>query len=157
MAVRDDERLAEEARLAVRRTESAFELYVTCSNFVRNVNALTSRMKLDLSPPEYARDSFQENGPNIFQINASGRVLQIAFAATDRPLSTEAFLTPYTIEGAVRWFNQESLDGLGIHEHYLFLCLEGDKLTWTYFDPQTHSQGTFDENYLAEHMEELVK
>jgi len=157
MAVRDEERLAEEALLAVRRKESAFELYVMCSNFVRNVNALTERMKLDLSPPEYARDSFQESGPNIFQINAAGRVLQIAFEAADPPVSTEAFLTPYTIEGAVRWYNQESLEGQGIHEHYLFLCLEGDELVWTYFDPQTHRQGVFDEDYLTEHLEELVK
>ncbi len=157
LAEKDAQRLREEQRIWNLRRQSAFELYVICSNFVRTLNAQLTRIQLELSPSEFAADRFRDAGPNIFQINASGRIIQIAFEAAEPLVSTEDFLTPYTLEGAVRWFSQESLEGMGIGEHLLFLCLRNTAAEWVYFDPQTHRRGAFDEDYLALLLEQLVK
>ncbi len=157
-AVRKDaERIRREQQIVARRREAAFELYVICSNLVRNVNALCKEAKLELAPPEFSAESFHEAGPNLFQISVSGRILQIAFETTEPVVATENCPVPYTLEGAVRWFNQNSLETLGIREHQLFCCLEDDKLAWRWFDPQTHRSGLVDEDYLAERLEELLE
>ncbi len=157
LARKDEQRLREEQEIWSLRRESAFELYVICSNFVRTVNAVLSQIRLELSPADYTADKFHETGPNIFQVNASGRIIQVAFEASEPLITTEDFLTPYTLEGAVRWFSQESLETMGIAEHLLFLCLRDNGPEWVYFDPQTHRKGSFDEDYLATLLEELLK
>ncbi len=156
-AKKDAERIRQEKKIAALRREYAFDLYAICSNFVRSVNALTHSIRLDLSPEIYSREAFDETKANLFQINASGRIIQIAFEATGPLMSTDEYRTPYTIEGAVRSFNQESLEGLGIQERQLFLCLENDKVEWRFFNPHTHRSGLFDEEFLADLLEELLQ
>lgn len=153
---KDAERIRREREIVARRGAAAFELYVICSNLVRNLNALCKDARLELAPPEFSPDSFREAGPNLFQISVSGRILQIAFEATEPVIATENCPIPYTLEGAVRWFDQQSLETLGIQEHSLFCCLEGDALVWRWFDPQTHRNGLVDEDYLAARLEELL-
>jgi len=157
VAGQNERRIEQEKRIAAVRRERAFELYAICSNLVRNVNALADRGRLELSPPQYSADSFIDTGPNLFQINISGRIVDIAFESTDELTSTESFLTPYTIGGAIRWFNQKSLESLGIRERLLFLCAGRDDFVWTYFDEKTHRQGRFDEEYLMDLLEDLLQ
>jgi hypothetical protein len=156
-AAKDEERIRREEEIGALRRESAFDLYAICSNFVRSVNALTATFKLDLSPEQYSRESFDELAANLFQINARGRLIQVAFEATGPLISTEEFRTPYTIVGAVRSFNQESLEGLGIIERQLFLCVNGQHAEWRFFNMKTHRTGPFDEDFLADILEELLK
>ena len=66
-------------------------------------------------------------------------------------------MTPYTISGAIRWFNQKSLESLGIKELLLFLCVEKDGSVWTYFDQKKHKKGQFDEEYLMDLLEDLLQ
>ncbi len=157
VAAQNEIRIEEEKRLGALRRESAFELYVICSNLVRILNSRARNGRLELSPAEFSPDSFQEAGPNLLQISVSGRIVDIAFEATDTLTSTENYLQPYTIEGAIRWFNQESLETFGIHEELLFLCVEGRKAAWVHFDGQTHREGPFDEDYLMGLVETLLK
>jgi hypothetical protein len=157
VAEQDEIQIEEEKRLAALRRESAFELYVICSNLVRSLNSRAKKGRLELSPPEFTADSFQESGPNLFQINVSGRIVDIAFEATDALTSTEDFLRPYTVEGSIRWFNQDALETLGIHEQLLFLCVEGEELSWIHFNPITHREGPFDEDFLMGLLEALLK
>lgn len=156
LADRNAERLREEKEVVDQRREGAKELHVICSNFVRVVNHESARVQLVLSPPEYEASHFRESGPNLFQITASGCIIQVAFEATESFHSEENYRKPYVMEGAVRWFNQESLEGLGIGEDHLFLCLNKDERSWEHFDPKTHHHGPFDEDYLADLLEKLL-
>ena len=89
-------------------------------------------------------------------MNASGRIVQVIFTPTDSATSAEEFQIPYTLHGAVRRFNQELLDGLGIREHLLLFCLDKRSSYWLHFDPKTHRKGPFDEDYLIEVFQELL-
>lgn len=151
-----ERRIQEEQRIAGLRRAAAVRLHTVCLNFVRSVNALTQEIKLELAPPEFSEETFRDPGPNLFQINASGRIVQLAFACCEPLVSTEAFTIPYILEGEVRWFNQESLEGMGVRDHQLFYCLENARQYWLWFDSQTHRRGPVDEDYLADRFEELL-
>jgi hypothetical protein len=151
-----ERRIQEERRIAGLRRAAAVQLHAVCLSFVGSVNALTKEIKLELAPPEYSEESFRDSGPNLFQINASGRIVQLAFGSCEPLVSREAFATPYILEGEVRWFNQESLEGMGVHEHLLFYCLENTRQYWLWFDSQTHRRGPVDEDYLADRFAELL-
>ncbi len=157
VAARDAERIRQEREIAAVRREAAFELYVICSNLVRSVNAIAGDARLELSPPDYSPELFRDGGPNLFQIGVSGRLVDIAFESTEAILSTENFRTPYTLQGSIRWFSQESLESLGIREHLLFCCLEDGEGSWVWLDSVTHRTGPCDEDYLGRLIEELLK
>ncbi len=157
LAEKDELSIRWEHQMAELRCEAAFELYAICSNFVRSVNALSTKVKLELAPESYSRRSFRDSGPNLFQINASGRIVQVAFETTEPMVTTENFRISYTLEGAVRWFSQQTLESLGVRENLLFYCVEEGKTGWICFDPQTHRRVPFDEDYLAGLFEELLK
>ncbi len=156
VATADRARIEDEKRLAELRRDSAFELYAICSNLVRSLNAAMAGPLVELAPADYARDLFVDSGTNLFQINFSGRIVQLAFAGADPMVSTEEYARPYTIHGAVRWFNQQSLEGSGIGEHLLYLCVGRSGAHWEYFDPKTHQRGDVDEEYLAGILEGLT-
>ncbi len=157
VAAADRERIEEEKRLADVRRDCAFNLYAICSNLVRSLNSVMPETTLELAPADYARDSFIETGANLFQIHFNGRIIQLAFEGSDPMISTEAYSRPYTIHGAVRWFNQQALEGMGIGEHLLYLCLERSGAAWEHFDPISHQRGHVDEEYLAELLTELIR
>jgi len=151
-----EERIREEQRIDRLRRAAAVELHTVCLNFARSVNALTEQVKLELAPPEFQPEMYREPGPNLFQLSASGRIVQLAFQGSEPLVSTELHSTPYILEGEARWFNQDSLEGLGIREQMIFYCLDRNRLYWVFFDPQTHRRGPLNEDYLAELFEQIL-
>ncbi len=142
--------------MAELRRSAATGLYNICSEFVLSLNRMLERSAVDLDPLDYGPGSFREDSPNLFQINARGRILQILFRATDELVSTEDFRVPYTLEGTVRAFNQELLDKDLIEEQLIFFTLEHHHQMWRFFDARTYRSGPFDVEYLIGLMEQLI-
>jgi hypothetical protein len=152
-----DERFLRRAReIAALRQTAAADLYAICADFVGSVNRLLARTEVSLDPPGYNAKSFQEDLPNLVQINVRGRILQVSFSATPELVSTEDFRVPYTLEGTVRAFNQELLDKDIIEEQLIFYTVEDDKKMWRCFDARTYRSGPFDQEYLIGLMEQLL-
>jgi hypothetical protein len=128
----------------VRRT-AACELHTICRDFVNSLNRLTSKVELVL-----------DEAINIIQINVRGRILQVAFGATQELVSTEDFRVPYTLSGSVRAFNQDLLNKELIEEQLVFYTVEKSRNLWRYFDPRTYRSGTLDQEYLVSVMEQLI-
>ena len=156
LAAKDAERVREAERVADLRRRAVAELHQACASFVAAVNRLLPKSMVEIGPGEYSPDSFRDPGNNVFLINFSGRVIHIEFRATDTLTSTEEFHAPYTLEGAVRAFNQQMLDQVLIPEVLLFCCLEDEKREWVTFDPRTHRATPFDQNFLITMMEKLM-
>ena len=152
----DEIRIQREHEIQDLQHRAAVELHQVCTRFVRSLNELLHDVRVDLTPPHYTLDMLVYPGANIFQVNASGRVLQFTFETVDPLISTEHFRTPYILEGAVRWFNRESLESMIIGEHALFYCVEKRSQYWLHFDLQSHRKGAVDEDYLAERFEDLL-
>ncbi len=152
----DDDLIRREHEIEVLRQAAALELHTLCRNLVRSLNDVLSQTSVELTPEIFTNETFQDSGPNIFQMSASGRLLQLAFESTERLIATENFKTPYILEGAVRWFNQELLEGIGVQEHLLFYCLGKRDRYWLHYDSLSHRNGRVDEDYLVERFEELL-
>ncbi|HLY18737.1 MAG TPA: hypothetical protein VKR61_16010 [Bryobacteraceae bacterium] len=154
---RQDENVIRRAReIGSVRRQAALELHGICGDFVRDLNQLLSAIELEFHPEEYAAENFQDNGINLFQINARGRILQIKFEATPELVSTEDFRVPYILAGAVRCFNQQLLEKDLIEEQLLFYTIEKSRKLWRFFDSRTYRSGPFDADYLIGLMEQLV-
>jgi hypothetical protein len=152
-----DERLLQKTReVAALRRQAACALHSVCSGFVASLNGLLSRPIVEIVPPEYNAEMFQEAGANLIQINAQGRLVQIAFQATSDLYSTEAFKLPYTLQGEIRTYNQEMLDRVEIDEQRLFFCVQKEGSGWRYFDPRKYRTGLFDQEFLVSLMERVV-
>jgi len=152
-----DERLLRHAReIAAMRRAAAADLHAICGEFVGSLNRKPEHSAVDLDPPALDGDTFQEDAPNLIQINVRGRILQVNFRATGEMLSTEDFRVPYTLEGTVRAFNQELLEKDLIEEQLIFFTVERHKRMWRYFDPRTYRSGPFDIEYLIGLMEQLI-
>src|ERR1700749_2255516 len=106
------------------RRQGASQLYSICADFAASVNRLLAPAALDLAPSEFLPERFHATGPNIFQLNANGRIVQIALQATREKFSKEKFLIPYILEGEVRAYNQEMLERTEVRSQALFFCLE---------------------------------
>lgn len=156
LAAKDDKLLEQTRHTEEVRRAAALDLHRLCRRFVQEVNELLERVQVELSPPEFSPEDFRDSGPNLFQINARGRILQIEFEATDGLLSTDSFRTPYTLQGAIRYFNQELLERMEIQEHLLFFCPEGELGRWEGVESRARRSATLDEDYLLALMESLV-
>lgn len=156
LLAKDDSLLRRTREIEELRRKAAVELHRVCAAFVDNLNRLLKKTQVILDPAEYNEERFRDNGPNLFQLNVRGRILQLEFSATTEAVSTEEFRIPYTMEGAVRSFNQALLEQHLIREHWLFYCLEKDRGAWRYFDERTYRSGAFCAEYLTESMEELL-
>ena len=137
LAEKDEGFLRRAREIAALRQAAAADLYAICADFVASLNRLLARTGIALDPPAYGPDSFQEDLVNLMQINVRGRILQVSFSATPELVSTEDFRVPYTLEGAVRAFNQELLDKDIIEEQLIFYTLENHKKMWRFFDART--------------------
>jgi hypothetical protein len=152
-----DETLLRRGReMAALRRAAAADLYAICADFVNSVNRLLAGSDVELDPPSFVEGAFQEDAPNLIQINVRGRILQVSFSATAELVSTEDFRVPYTLEGAVRAFNQVLLEKDLIEEQLLFYTLEDEKKMWRFFDARTYRSGPFDREYLISLMEQLL-
>ena len=156
LAQKDEGFLRRAREIAALRQVAAADLYAICADFVGSVNRLLAHTEVVLDPPGYRADSFQEEQANLVQINVRGRILQISFSATPELVSTEDFRVPYTLEGAVRAFNQELLDKDLIEEQLIFYTMEHHKKMWRFFDARTYRSGPFDQEYLIGLMEQLL-
>lgn len=155
LATKDQRLLERTHQIAEYRRAAADELYTTCTHFVDSLNGMLREVAVDLDPHKDAA-IFRETGPNLIQINARGRILEIDFCATEEILSTEDFRIPYTLSGSVRAFNQELLEKNLMEEQCLFYTVEETKRFWRFFDPRTHRSGAFDQAYLISMMELLI-
>ena len=156
LAAKDESLLRRAREIAGLRRQAALELHAVCAMFVGELNDLLSRTELELVPTEYAPASFQENGVNLFQINARGRLVQIEFEATPELLSTENFRVPYILQGAIRCFNQQLLEQDLIEEQSIFYTVEKHRALWRFFNARTYHSGPFDLDYLIGLLEQLV-
>jgi hypothetical protein len=156
LAQKDETVIQRTREITALRREAAGELHEICAAFVRELNELLAETVLELHPEEYRPEGFQENGVNLFQINARGRILQIRFEAPPELISTENFRVPYILEGAVRCFNQQLLEQELIEEQLIFFTLEKLRNLWRFFDARTYRSGPCDVDYLIGLMEQLV-
>ena len=138
------------------RRQAAVELHGICGDFVRELNRLLAEIELEFHPEKYAAENFAEDGINLFQVNARGRILQIKFEATPELTSTEDFRIPYILAGEVRCFNQQLLEKDLIEEQLLFYTVQKSRNLWRFFDARTYRSGPFDMDYLISLMEQLV-
>jgi hypothetical protein len=157
LAEKDDLLLRQTQEVERLRRAAALQLHTICRNFVEMLNPMLERMRLELQPEEYTEGSYSDERPNLLQLNAHGRVVQMEFSATETLTSTEHFRKPYILEGSIRCFNQELLERLEIQEHQLFYCVdERRQHAWYYFDARTYRSGLFNQEYLVALMELLV-
>src|SRR5206468_3878688 len=154
----------EKDELALRRTRemagyrrsAALALHAICAEFAAALNGMLERCAVELDPPVYSEASFRDEGANLIQMNARGRILQVNFSATPELISTEEFRVPYTLAGSVRAFSQELLEKDVIEEQLIFFTIEGQRRMWRFFDARTYRSGPFDVEYLIALMEQLI-
>ncbi len=156
LAQKDEHLMLRAAEIAALRRQAACTIHSVCADFVASVNHLLPEPVLDLSPPEYAAETFRDSGANLIQINARGRIVQIVFQATDPMVSTEKFKVPYILEGEIRAYNQQMLERVDIEDELLFFCMEKDRNAWRYYDWRSNRSGPFDRELLVSLMERLV-
>lgn len=156
LARKDEGLLRRTREIAALRRAAAADLHAICADFVGSVNRLLAHTEVELDPAAYSADSFQVELPTLVQINVRGRILQVSFSATAELVSTEDFRVPYTLQGAVRAFNQELLEKDIIEEQLIFYTLEDHKRMWRFFDARTYRSGPFDQEYLIGLMEQLL-
>jgi hypothetical protein len=152
----DQERVRQAEQFAQLRSRAAVELYAVCSEFVNSVNQRLNQPLVELSPAEYSRDSYRDNGANVIQINVSGRIVHLEFHATETLTSAERFATPYILEGSVRAFNQQLLEMSVVPEQLLFCCPQGNRLIWLSFDPRTQRSAPLDQERLMMLLDRLM-
>jgi hypothetical protein len=153
---RDQHLLLTEIEVADLRRQGATKLYSICADFVASVNRTLTQGVLELTPAEYAPQMFREPGVNLIQLNAQGRIIQIAFEATREKFSTEKFRIPYVLEGEVRAYNQEMLERTQVRSQGLFFCLERDGASWRHFEFLHGRTGIFGRDQLVSLLERLV-
>lgn len=156
LAEKDEGFLRLSRQMEEMRRAAACQLYAICRDFVNSLNRLSAQGSLALDPEQFSGDAFQEDGVNLIQISIRGRILQVAFQATPELVCTEDFRVPYTLAGSVRAFNQQLLEKDIIEEQLVFYTVEKDRRMWRFFDPRTYHSGTFDQEYLASVMEQLI-
>src|SRR5690242_9184217 len=156
LAEKDQRRQDRAREIEELRRRAATELHAICADFVGSLNRLLSRSEVSLDPPAFAADALREEAPNLIQINARGRILQIEFTTASELVSTEDFRIPYTMKGSVRAFNQTLLDKDLIEEQLLFYTLAKEKKLCRVFGQRTYRSGPFDQEYLVTLMEQLL-
>jgi len=162
---KDNAAIRRAREIAEIRRHAASEIYGICSDFAAALNRLLAHGEIVIDPPDFSEVDVHLDAAQMIQINARGRILQVEFRTPAELVSTEEFRIPYTLDGAVRAFNQEWLDKNLIQEHLLFYTLEkqegnrgreGAPGMWRFFDARTYRSGPFDEEYLVSLMEKLV-
>jgi hypothetical protein len=138
------------------RRQGAVELHSICADFAASVNRFLSPPVLELAPPEYAPEMFRNSGANLIQLNAHGRIVQIAFESTPEKFSTKKFLIPYILEGEVRAYNREMLERTQVRSQALFLCIEDSRTTWHYYEWSNGRTGAFGRDQLVSLLERIV-
>ena len=156
LAEKDQAFIVKAQEVARLQRSAAADVHRICRSFVDHLNRHLSKTEVNFDPPDFAPESFNDEGLNLLQINARGRILQIEFKTTDEMISTENFRVPHILEGSIRCFNREKLEQSVIEEQFIFYCLEKNHKLWRFFDARTYRSGPFDEEYLISLMKQLI-
>lgn len=156
LPAKDEERIRQIREMELRQRLGAVELHEMCVDLVHTLNALLKKLKLELTPEVYNPDRIESEQGLLFQINATGRILQVAVQAPENCVSTEHFRIPYVLRGAVRSFNQESLERQEIQETPIFYCREEADFSWVYMETRTRKTGDVDREFLMDVLERLL-
>jgi hypothetical protein len=138
------------------RRRGAVGLHGICADFAASVNRLLTPPVLEMAPSDFAPEMFRNSGANLIQLNAQGRILQIAFESTRERFSTGKFLIPYILEGEVRAYNQEMLERTQVRSLVVFYCIEDNLKIWRYHDLASGRSGVFSQEQLVSLMERIV-
>ena len=156
VAAEDLLRMERERQAQETRKKAAAQLHGLCAEFVLAMNRLVDAVHLELTPEEFQSDGLSETHVYLFQLSVSGRVIQFTFRGTAELEATEELRVPYTMEGSVRWFNQEMLERDDIKEHRLYYCLDKSGNEWRYVDAPAHRMKPVHEEYIAGLVEQLI-
>jgi hypothetical protein len=156
LAEKDENALRHARRIADMRRSAAAELHAVCAGLAASLNALLPEALVSLDPSVFLPEAFQEDSPNLFQINIRGRILLIRFEGSPELVSTEEFRIPYTLIGSIRAFKQEWLEQDIIEEQLVFYTVEEAHSMWRFFDARTYRSGILDVDYLIALLEQLL-
>jgi len=156
LAEKDREEVSRQEAMEAVRRHAARDLHAICANFVDQMNQFLGNVQIELAPGVYSAANYHEEGPNLFQLNVNGRLIQIGFHPTVGLTATDNYRIPYTLEGTVNFFNQELLDHDEVRDHRLYYCLEKNGNHWRFHDPRGNRSGLVDEDYLAGLLEKLT-
>lgn len=157
LPARDAQRRREAEELERKQNEAARALFELCQKLAKTLNPMLKHLQIELSPETFSAGMLDGEAGMLIQLNAAGRIVQLALAAREPSPSTEHYRVPYILRGAIRWFNQEWLDRQLVQEHWLFCCLnEGAAPEWRYLDPHTRKSGALNLEYLISRFEELL-
>ncbi len=138
------------------RRQGASQLYSICADFAASVDRFLTPPVLEIAPSTYDPEVFRNSGANLIQLNARGRIIQLAFESTRARFSTDKFLIPYILEGEVRAYNQEMLERTQVRSQALFFCVEDSQTTWHYYEWVSGRTGAFGREQLVNLMERIV-
>lgn len=153
---RDQNLIQESALVDSLRSEGAAALHKLCRDFVDDLNGRLTQPVLVLDPAEWNPDNFNDSGANLLQISLRGRLLQLEYAPTEEPYSSEDFRHRYVMRGGVRSFNQDLLEHDTVDEQQIYFCPHETGAQWHFFDARTYRTGILDMDYLANELERLL-
>ena len=156
IAGRDQSLIDESALVDKLRDEGAAALHKLCRDFVDDLNGRLTQPVIVLDPAEWNPDNFNDSGPNLLQISLRGRLLQLEYAPTEEPYSTEDFRHRYVLRGGVRSFNQDLLEHDTVDEQQIYFCPHDTGAVWHFFDARTYRTGFLEMEYLCTELERLL-
>jgi len=156
LPAKDELRIRQAQELQQRQMEGGVRLYVLCKELVDDLNGVLKNLQIELTPREFHPETMESASGVLFQINASGRIVQLAIYPLEPSICTDHFRLPYVLRGAMRWFNQEYLERQEIQEQLLFYCVSSNEFSWRYLDPHSRKVGVVDQEFLAEALEQLL-
>jgi hypothetical protein len=153
---KDAERIAQAREIERKQHAAAAELHQLCAAFVASLNEVLREMVIEFTPSEFTPASLDAPSGSLFQINASGRIIQVILHARETAVSTEHFRVPYILEGRIRSFNQDLLDRQEINEYQIFYCVDRTEEAWRYFDTGTRTSGKITREFLIDTLDQIV-
>lgn len=156
LPAKDEERIRQIREMELRQRLGAVELHELCLDLVHTLNSMLKKLRLEITPEVYNPDRIESENGLLFQINANGRILQVAVNSPENLITTEHFRIPYVLRGAVRSFNQESLERQEIQETPIFYCQEREDFAWVFMETRTRKTGPVDKDFLMDVLERLL-
>lgn len=153
---RDRVRQERERRVEHLRRQGGAELYSLCKRLALSLNDLLSNAVAVVTPDDFNIDGFEDRAMHLVQISINGRIVQLTYQPTAELESTEHIRIPYTLEGSVRWFNQEMIERDDVRDHGLYYCVNGDRGDWRFVDPVSRKLGPVTDEYLIGLLEQLI-
>lgn len=156
LPAKDELRIRQARELEERQRSAGAELHQLCRGLVAALNSMLDNLEIEITPASYNAGLLDSPSGLLIQINASGRIVQLAIHAREPEISSEHFRTPYILQGAIRWFNQEFLERQEIQEMQIFYCIDSSGGSWRYYDPRARKTATVDEDYIAGVLDQLL-